>query len=46
MFLFHDCLAGKEEEAGRVRQAGRQGGGTESRVYLEQYSVQGTVQNI
>ena len=43
MFLFHDCLAGKEEEAGR--QAGR-GGGTESRVYLEQYSVQGTVQNI
>ena len=33
----------------RKRQAGlgRQGGGgTESRVYLEQYSVQGTVQNI
>ena len=29
MFLFHDCLAGKEEEAGRVRQAGRQGGGAQ-----------------
>ena len=35
MFLFHDFLAGKEEEAGRVRQAGRQGGGgTGSTEYI------------